>query len=714
MYTVKSGDTLQGIAQSAYGDSRRWYQIAEANHIASDSDLRVGQTLNLPNLVGGAHNGQNDFQPYDPSKMVGDTTPNLPQPPKKKRSWLASLVSIIVAVVLTVIGLGAIAVAVLSNLAGQAVGIATGAQDKFSWKSLGMSVVSAGVTQGLPAGDLLGTTAGTLANTVVRAGLANVITQGIGVATGLQDKFNWAGVAASAVGAGVGQAVGSAMAGDAMPFDGVGPARPAAFADMGVAGSVLRGGISAFAGGLTTAVMRGGKISVAQIAVDSFGNAIGSSLANANSSGSSTLPTGDFARADRAAYNDYVNTQQSIAQSDSIQARRLNEIDPRSDYGYRNGMDVASDNFNPATLGNYKNGMDIASDQAYTARRLREAQLRQEIARNASRSETRRELNRLAENSMMGTGAGLAPLNLSFTPTASTPQGSMTTYTTSTMPMTTAGAAYPEMRARVPTARETAVDWVSSKVGTSRAGNIVTGLVDGWLAAPDALSRVQAADALTVIPSVGLRLITGTGSYVGQLWDDPLGTVTGTMAGGVDGLRSGYRTLNSNDRAMGSALFTLGTAAIPLGRVESVAGFDFAQGVRLEGELYRLGRPATSLERTYEHALSPQLYAEDVAAHYGINLRGSGQKIGLIYDDALPAGQYGVTRAAEGGRVIRVGPDAMMDEATLANTIAHELSHARDYLRDGVHKPHGSSASFGDGSVYGSGNALEQWIKGVR
>jgi hypothetical protein len=61
--------------------------------------------------------------------------------------------------------------------------------------------------------------------------------------------------------------------------------------------------------------------------------------------------------------------------------------------------------------------------------------------------------------------------------------------------------------------------------------------------------------------------------------------------------------------------------------------------------------------------------------------------------------------------VIRVGPGALADQATMANTIAHELSHARDYLR-GIHKPHGVNSSIADGSVYGSGNALEDWIRG--
>lgn len=66
-------------------------------------------------------------------------------------------------------------------------------------------------------------------------------------------------------------------------------------------------------------------------------------------------------------------------------------------------------------------------------------------------------------------------------------------------------------------------------------------------------------------------------------------------------------------------------------------------------------------------------------------------------------------------KIIRIGPDAIhQGEATTANTIAHELSHARDYLKGGVHKPHGTGNSVGDGTVYGAGNALEEYIKGRR
>ncbi len=60
----------------------------------------------------------------------------------------------------------------------------------------------------------------------------------------------------------------------------------------------------------------------------------------------------------------------------------------------------------------------------------------------------------------------------------------------------------------------------------------------------------------------------------------------------------------------------------------------------------------------------------------------------------------------------------------MANTIAHELSHCRDFLRGAgtsnpqLHKPHGEQDSIntpgGERTVYGAGNALEAYIRGER
>jgi hypothetical protein len=72
-----------------------------------------------------------------------------------------------------------------------------------------------------------------------------------------------------------------------------------------------------------------------------------------------------------------------------------------------------------------------------------------------------------------------------------------------------------------------------------------------------------------------------------------------------------------------------------------------------------------------------------------------------------------VTRAEDGGWIVRVSPDGMMDDA---NTLAHELSHARYFQKYGNWKDeiHGGATSMADGTPYGSGNALEAWIRGQR
>lgn len=79
--TVTAGETLKSIAKSVYGDASLWYLIADANGLAGDRDLRVGQTLTVPSRVTGAKNSSNSFKPYSPGDVVGNTTPNLPSPP---------------------------------------------------------------------------------------------------------------------------------------------------------------------------------------------------------------------------------------------------------------------------------------------------------------------------------------------------------------------------------------------------------------------------------------------------------------------------------------------------------------------------------------------------------------------------------------------------------------------------------------------------------
>ena len=121
-------------------------------------------------------------------------------------------------------------------------------------------------------------------------------------------------------------------------------------------------------------------------------------------------------------------------------------------------------------------------------------------------------------------------------------------------------------------------------------------------------------------------------------------------------------------------------------------------------ERYRVGVAQDGVERTLDNSLDKNTYLRDVAQKYGINLRGSGQDIDVVFDPDLAPGLQGVTRAVDGGRVIDIGPAGIVDDTTAANTIAHELGHARYFLRNGSFEGevHGGIDSMGDGTPYGS------------
>ncbi|RIX79080.1 putative adhesin [Acidovorax cavernicola] len=344
-YSVGVNDTLQTIAKGAYGDSSLWFLIADANGLSSNADLRAGQVLRIPAATSSANN-VNTFKPYDPSKVANDS-PTMVAAPQAEGGGcgaVGKIIMVVVAVVATIftagvamagIGasfgtiMGAGTFAVTGGLAGaaatggilatsslaaamvggavgsivsQGVGIAIGAQDSFSWKGVALSAIGAGVSSGV--GSALGPVTSTGFDKVLalagRGAIASAVTQGISVATGLQNSFSWRGVAASAVGAGVGGAVSAAVG----PVFGTAPL-----------GELATRAVSGLAAGLTTAAMRGGRVSVTQVAADAFGNALGGALTSANSS----------------------------AGSIDSSAQRQGE-GPWSAADYRNGSDIQSDN----------------------------------------------------------------------------------------------------------------------------------------------------------------------------------------------------------------------------------------------------------------------------------------------------------------------------------------------------------------------------------
>lgn len=189
-YVVNSGDTLQSIALSVWGDASMWYMIADVNGLSVSDKLSAGQILTIPNKVTNIHNNSETFRPYNPGEAIGDTQPTIPSPPpppksKKKCGGIAQIVMIVVAVVATIytagaasallsgvysassFGLGAFSAgvtAMTSNVAAAAIGAAVGSAasqltgkamgvvDSFSWSQVGISALTAGTTAGVGAG----------------------------------------------------------------------------------------------------------------------------------------------------------------------------------------------------------------------------------------------------------------------------------------------------------------------------------------------------------------------------------------------------------------------------------------------------------------------------------------------------------------------------------------------------------------------------------
>jgi hypothetical protein len=333
-YQVQGGDTLRSIARQSYGDEGMWYRIAESNGLSGDRDLRVGQTITIPSAVGTVRNNSGTYQPYDASKITGDTMPHMPTPQNGGGGCggIGMILVIVVAVIATVFTAGAAAIAMgavqgaaltaggimsagatvltgaavggvtlaagtgaaaaafgaavigaaVGSIASQGVAMAIGLQDKFSWKQVGMSALGGAVSSAIPAGAFANFPGGATAGLVVRSAVNNAVTQGIGVATGLQDKFNWRGVAASAAATFVGESLKGAVMGTES-FDSAGESLGRSGGLVGelgggtaakIAGSTILG----VAAGSVAAVARGGKFSMQQVAVDAFGNALGEAM----------------------------------------------------------------------------------------------------------------------------------------------------------------------------------------------------------------------------------------------------------------------------------------------------------------------------------------------------------------------------------------------------------------------------------------------------
>jgi len=186
-YTVTEGDTLEGIASKLWGDASFWYMLADANGLSSSDALVSGMRLIVPNKVHNAHNSADTWRVYDPNEAVGDLglSPYAPKPPKKHGCGVLGailMVAVAVAVTVATAGAAAAAMAAAPTTLGGGIGLV-----------LGGSLAS---TAGIGIGGAIAIGAGA-------AAVGSVVSQGVGIAIGAQDKFSWKGVAMSAIAGGV-------------------------------------------------------------------------------------------------------------------------------------------------------------------------------------------------------------------------------------------------------------------------------------------------------------------------------------------------------------------------------------------------------------------------------------------------------------------------------------------------------------------------------
>ncbi|WP_339527256.1 LysM peptidoglycan-binding domain-containing protein, partial [Pseudomonas sp. EA_35y_Pfl2_R111] len=320
-YVVTQGDTLESIAQALWGDSRMWYLIADANGLAPSAVLTPGDNLKIPNVVSSNHNDATTFKPYNPDDVIGDTTPRTinpappppPKPKKKKCGGIAAAVMVVVAVVVTVftagaaltafaplaagaaataagatttlgalaaagtaaltggaglIGMGAAAMgAIAGSAASQLSGMAMGAQDKFSWKQVAASGLTAGIGAGIGSVVTGGSTAADLMKLGGAANYGKVAASAAlnyagGYAAnkivGLDTSFSWSSMAASVAGSYVGGYLGNSLGGKGYP------------------GQLLSGQLSAHTSAAINDKWFGGaRPNYGQVAADAFGNTLG-------------------------------------------------------------------------------------------------------------------------------------------------------------------------------------------------------------------------------------------------------------------------------------------------------------------------------------------------------------------------------------------------------------------------------------------------------
>jgi hypothetical protein len=182
-HVVRAGDTLQSIAAIYFGSPSYWYLIADANGLTGTEPLAEGTTLTIPNAVANSANTAETFKVYNESEIIGTTSPEI-RTIKKKKKWYQKLIQILIIVILIV------AAVITAGAALAAAGAATP-----GLLALGGSIFAA---TGIAAGGVAAFAAAVAIGAAVYTA-ASILTQGLAVASGLQESFSWKAVGKAAV-----------------------------------------------------------------------------------------------------------------------------------------------------------------------------------------------------------------------------------------------------------------------------------------------------------------------------------------------------------------------------------------------------------------------------------------------------------------------------------------------------------------------------------
>lgn len=189
-----------------------------------NADLKAGQLLKIPGADTSA-NSADTFRPYRPGEIVGDTTPNMPAPPPKKASMFGQLLVIIVMIVVAIYTAGAAAAAMASTGT-----TAAGTAGFTATMNLGASVMAGS----LGTAGTAGVTAGIAAAAGAAGGaVGSIASQAVGVAVGTQEKFSWEGVVMSALSGGTAAGVGALASTTGTVFSGMNSVGRAAVSSIG-------------------------------------------------------------------------------------------------------------------------------------------------------------------------------------------------------------------------------------------------------------------------------------------------------------------------------------------------------------------------------------------------------------------------------------------------------------------------------------------------